>query len=124
MADETRVLYNHTCPVCRFEIDGYRRQAAAKGLPIRFDALDRAADWGLDPGTAARRLHVWHRGEVLSGLAAFRALWSQMPGWRWLARLTGLPVIRPALALLYDRIAAPALYRAHLRRKRRLSRPG
>lgn len=124
MSDETRVLYNDTCPVCRFEIDAYRRRARAAGLPIRFDALDRAEDWGLSPDDAARRLHVWHGGRVLSGLPAFRAIWSQMPGWRWLAWVTGLPGLSPVLTFAYDRIAAPLLYRAHLRRQRRLSREG
>jgi len=124
MTDETRVLYNDTCPVCRFEIDAYRRRALAQGLPIRFDTLDDAASWGIDPDTAARRLHVWHGGQVLSGLPAFRALWSAMPGWRWAAWATGLPLIRPAMTLVYDRIAAPLLYRAHLRRQRRLIRSG
>ena len=37
MTSETRVLYNDTCPVCRFEIDAYRRRALADRLPIRFD---------------------------------------------------------------------------------------
>lgn len=121
MTDDTRVLYNHTCPVCRVEIDAYRRRALAQGLPIRFDSLDRAQDWGLDPDAAARRLHVWHEGQILSGLPAFRALWAQMPGMRWAARVTGLPVIRPAVAFLYDRVAAPLLYAAH---RRRVSRSG
>jgi predicted DCC family thiol-disulfide oxidoreductase YuxK len=119
MTQETRVLFNDSCPVCRFEIDAYRRRAMAEGLPIRFDALDRAADWGLTADEAARQLHVWHEGRVLSGLAAFRTLWDAMPRWRWLARLTGLPVIRPLAELAYGRIAAPLLYRAHLRRQRR-----
>lgn len=119
MTHETRVLYNNTCPVCRFEIDAYRRRAVADGLPIRFDAIDQAEDWGLTPDQAARRLHVWHDGRILSGLAAFRALWSAMPRWRWLARVTGWPVVRPLAALIYDRIVGPILYRAHLRRQRR-----
>jgi predicted DCC family thiol-disulfide oxidoreductase YuxK len=119
MTHETRVLYNETCPVCRIEIDAYRRRAAAKGLPIRFDRLDRAEDWGLTADQAARRLHVWQDGQVLSGLDAFRALWSAMPGWRWLARATGWPLVRPLARLLYDRVAAPLLYRAHLKRQRR-----
>lgn len=121
MTQETRVLFNETCPVCRFEIDAYRRRAVAGGLPIRFDTLDRAEDWGLTPDQAARQLHVWQGGRVLSGLEAFRALWAAMPGWRWLARITGWPVIRPLAALAYSRIAAPILYRAHLRRVRRHS---
>jgi predicted DCC family thiol-disulfide oxidoreductase YuxK len=119
MPAETRVLYNDTCPVCRFEIDAYRRRAVKEGLPIRFDALERAEDWGLTPDEAAQELHVWQDGRVLSGLPAFRALWSAMPGWRWLAQVTGLPVIRPLAALAYGRIAAPLLYRAHRRRQRR-----
>lgn len=118
MPSETRVLYNETCPVCRFEIEAYRRRALADGLPIRFDQMDSAADWGLTADEAARELHVWQDGQVLSGLEAFRALWAEMPRWRWLARLTGLPVVRPIAALLYSRIAAPILYRAHLRRQR------
>jgi predicted DCC family thiol-disulfide oxidoreductase YuxK len=119
MTRETRVLYNETCPVCRFEIDAYRRRAVAQSLPIRFDPIDRAEDWGLTPEQAARQLHVWHDGQLLSGLDAFRALWSALPGWQLVARLTGLPVIRPLASVLYSRVAAPLLYRAHLRRQRR-----
>ena len=120
MTDEVRVLYNHTCPVCRFEIDGYRRRAVRDGLPVRFDKLDLAADWGLTPDEAARRLHVWQDGRVLSGMDAFRALWSAMPRWRWLARITDWPVVRPLANGIYDRNAAPLLYRAHVRRVARL----
>jgi predicted DCC family thiol-disulfide oxidoreductase YuxK len=121
MTDETRVLYNETCPVCRFEIDAYRRRAVAQGLPIRFDPLNHAADWGLTPDQAARELHVWQDGRVLSGLQAFRALWAALPGWRWLARVTGWPLVRPLADGLYRGVAAPLLYRAHLRRVRRKS---
>lgn len=117
MSDETRILYNDTCPVCRFEIDHYRAAAARDGAPLRFDRLEDASHYGLTPDQAARRLHVLKGGELLSGLAAFRAIWAGLPRWRWLARLTGLPLINPALTLLYDRIAAPLLYRAHLRRQ-------
>jgi hypothetical protein len=43
-----------------------------------------------------------------------------MPGWRWLARITGWPIMRSVADLLYSKVAAPLLYRAHLRRSRRL----
>ena len=55
MRDETRVLYNETCPVCRFEIDSYAKQARAANLPILFETLGQAAVWGLTPDQAARR---------------------------------------------------------------------
>ena len=116
MAD-TRILYNDTCPVCSFEIDAYRRRAIREGLALQFDTLDHAADWGLTPDQAARRLHVSHQGRLLSGIPAFVALWSEMPRWRWLARLTALPGIHGAACLVYDHVLAPILYRAHLRRQ-------
>lgn len=113
-----RVLYNQTCPICRTEISAYQRRALRDGLPIRFDTLDRAEDWGLTADQAAQRLHVWHQGQILSGLAAFRVLWRQMPHLRWLARLTGVPGVHWIAEQTYERILAPLLYRAHIRRKR------
>lgn len=119
MSDEIRILYNDTCPVCRFEIDSYRKTAEREALPMRFDRLEQAESWGLTPDQAARRLHVVSGGRLLSGMEAFRAIWARLPRWRWAARVAGWPVLRQALGFAYDRIAAPVLYRAHLRRQRR-----
>lgn len=118
---ETSVLFNADCPVCNFEIRHYARHAATKGLPIRFDDLNSAAGrrWGLDTDTAARRLHVLHEGQLTSGIPAFLVLWSQMPRYRWLARVVGLPGIRQVASAAYDMVLAPMLYRWHLRRQRR-----
>lgn len=123
MTIETRVLYNDECPVCSFEIGHYRGYADKTGLPLRFDALTGPdlARWGVTSDAAARRLHVLKNGEVRTGIDAFVALWVEMPRYRWLARIVDLPVIRPVAALVYDRILAPLLYRAHVRRQRRLS---
>lgn len=114
MIEQIKVLYNDTCPVCRFEIDHYRKRSA--DLPIRFDTLSQATHWGISPDQAARRLHVMQGGKLLSGMAAFRALWAVMPRYKWLARLSALPFLRQVLDAAYDHIAAPLLYRAHLRR--------
>lgn len=117
MTQDTRVLFNETCPICRAEISAYQRRALRDGLPIRFDTLDRAEDWGLTPDQAAKRLHVWHDGKILSGVDAFRALWQQMPHLRWLAWLIGLPGVNGGARLVYDHVLAPLLYRAHKRRQ-------
>ena len=117
MDQDTRVLYNHTCPICRTEITAYQRRALKDGLPIRFDSLEHAADWGLSAEDAARRLHVWHKGQILSGMPAFRALWAEMPHMAWAARLTALPGLRWTTEAVYDHILAPILYRAHRRRQ-------
>jgi len=121
MTEETRVLYNDECPVCSFEIGHYREYASKSGLPLRFDALTGPdlVRWGVSRDAAARRLHVLKDGQVLTGVDAFVALWQEMPRYRWLARLVSLPVIRPAARMVYDRVLAPLLYRAHLRRSGR-----
>jgi predicted DCC family thiol-disulfide oxidoreductase YuxK len=113
------VLYNDTCPICAREIAQYRKQAERVGAPFGFHALDSAGDMGLCPDAAAQRLHVRQGGRVLAGVDAFAALWSVLPRWRWLARLVRLPGVGWVAALAYDRIAAPLLYRAHLRRQAR-----
>lgn len=117
MSDETRVLYNDSCPVCRFEIAHYRKTATACALPLRFEGLTQASDWGVTPDAAAKRLHVLHQGQVLSGIPAFQILWAHLPRWRWVARFTALPLIHPLACAVYDRLLAPMLYRAHKRRE-------
>ncbi len=115
-----RILYNGDCPVCSREIAHYRHLAGRSGAAIAFDDLSRLdpAALPIPPEAARRRLHAVEDGRLIHGLPAFRALWSRLPGWRWLARLTGLPLLRPLAAGLYDRVLAPALYR-NLRRRAR-----
>ena len=118
---KTSVLYNATCPVCNFEIQHYARYAGANGLPIRFDDLnsDARGQWGLDADTAARRLYVLHEGTLTSGIPAFLVLWTQMPKYRWLAKVVGLPGIKQIACVAYDHVLAPAIYHWHLRRLRK-----
>ena len=115
---KTAVLYNANCPVCNFEIGHYASYAGKSGLPIRFDDLnsDARAQWGLDADTAARRLYVLHDGVLTSGIPAFLVLWRQMPRYRWLARIIGLPGIRQVASAVYDLVLAPLIYRWHLHR--------
>ena len=117
---ETAVLFNAECPVCNLEIGHYASYAAKTGLPIRFDDLnsDALTCWGVTADQAARRLHVLHQGRLVAGIPAFLVLWAQMPRYRWLARLVGLPGLRQLAGLAYDWLLAPAIYHWHLRRRR------
>ena len=117
---KTAVLYNAECPVCNFEISHYADYAAKSGLPIRFDDLNSDArnTWNLTEDEAARRLYVLHDGKLTSGIPAFLVLWRQMPRYRWLARVVGMPGLRQIASVVYDYALAPAIYRWHLFRKR------
>lgn len=119
--DDIRVLYNGECPICSAEIGHYKSYAERHGLPIRFDDLNgpARAEWGISKDTAARRLYVAADGEVHAGIDGFLILWRAMPRYRWLARIVGLPGLRPLAGLVYDKVLAPLIYRLHLRREAR-----
>ncbi|MDJ0994849.1 MAG: DUF393 domain-containing protein [Dinoroseobacter sp.] len=112
---ETSVLFNGACPVCSAEIKHYETYARKQALPLRFEDLGTTDlnIWGVTQDEAARRLHVRQGATILSGLPAFQALWKEMPRYRWLAKTTGLPVIRQVAAATYDYVLAPLLYRWH-----------
>jgi predicted DCC family thiol-disulfide oxidoreductase YuxK len=117
----TAVLFNAECPVCNFEISHYADYAAKHALEIRFDDLNSCAlqRWNLTADQAARRLYVAHEGALVSGIPAFRVLWREMPKYKWLARVTGWPVVLPLSEALYDHVLAPLIYRWHIRRQAR-----
>lgn len=121
MTQQTTVIYNARCPICSREIESYRRYAAKRDLPIRFQDLGTAdlAALGLTPTDAAKRLHVIQNDRLLAGVPAFAALWEAMPRFRWLGRFVRLPVIRQAARGLYEGVLAPVLYEMHRRRVRR-----
>lgn len=103
------VYYDGACPLCRREIAHYQRRAGA--LPIAWidaSACESAALGADLPRSAAMaRLHVRTAdGSLVSGAAAFAAIWARVPGYRWLAAIAAQ---RPAMA------AMEALYLAFLR---------
>ena len=94
-----RVFYDGGCPLCRREIEHYRRIDRQQRLvwvdiTRQSDALRRN---GLSYGEAMARFHVldssgrWH-----TGAHGFAELWSHLPYFRWLARATrGLGLLVP-----------------------------
>jgi predicted DCC family thiol-disulfide oxidoreductase YuxK len=106
------VYYNTKCPVCNAGIGWQRNrlaQAARAGI-IEF------RDINLEPGALARygagledvrrRLHaVDADGRLHVGADCTIAVWQLTPGDAWLARLVGLPLIRPLARVAYDRFA-------------------
>lgn len=103
-SDALCVYYDGGCPLCRAEIASYQRTAGGETLQwVDATACGPAAlGPGLDVPTALARLHVRQPdGTLLQGAAAFVAIWSQLPRWRWLARVAQLPGVLPLLELAY-----------------------
>jgi len=100
------VLYDGACPLCRREIAVYQGlQPVEAGQTVQFADISRT-DCPLPPGGERSdylaRFHVQRGdGQVLSGAAAFVALWATLPGWRYLAMAACLPGATPVLELIY-----------------------
>ncbi len=89
------VYFDGACPVCSREIAHYKTRAGAERLAFVDVSAAPGAD---DPAPDLSRTEALARmharlpdGTLVSGAAAFAALWSALPGWRWLGRLVALP---------------------------------
>jgi predicted DCC family thiol-disulfide oxidoreductase YuxK len=101
------VLYDGDCPLCRREI-AHLRRLAERSADSALVFVDIRCEDGCDPALAADRAALLARfhvqksdGSRLSGAAAFVAMWARLPGWRWLARLAGLPGALPLMECAY-----------------------
>ena len=102
VCESLTVMYDGACPLCRNEIGVY--QSLKPLEPVKWlDVSALQAD--ISPEQRAlymARFHVRQKdGQLLSGAAAFVALWLAMPGWRWLGRLGRLPGVTPLLEFMY-----------------------
>jgi predicted DCC family thiol-disulfide oxidoreductase YuxK len=106
------VYYNTICPVCNAGIDWQRNrlvQAARAGI-IEFRDInlepDALARFGAGLEDVRRRLHGLDAdGHLHVGADCAIAIWRLTPGDAWLARVVGLPPIRPVARIAYDRFA-------------------
>ena len=106
-SDTLTVLYDGGCPLCSREIAHYRGLAAQGREPASLVFTDVSLPTATLPGgppraALLRRFHVLLAdGRLLSGAAAFVALWARLPGWRWLAMAARVPGVTAVLELAY-----------------------
>lgn len=97
------VYFDGACPLCQAEINHYRRQEGADA--IRFLDVSRSGEAltaDLTRQQALKRFHVrGDDGSLLSGAAAFVALWGTLPRWRRAAHLAALPGMLTLLEVGY-----------------------
>jgi len=102
------MLFDGGCPLCRREVDHYRRldsAAAVDWVDITAEPR-RLAPFAITPVAAMRHLHVIDRqGRLQVGAWAFAAIWDELPYYRWLGRVVRLPGALPLLDRVYRRFA-------------------
>ena len=117
------VFYDGDCPVCRMEVKYYRRIDASGA--IAWMDITSMVDDDLPAGKSrGDLLGIFHArrddGGWATGVDAFAAIWSRLPGFRHLAWLFRMPVIRQVAEFGYRGFLA--WQRRDRARRERLSR--
>lgn len=97
-----RVFYDGQCPLCRREIAAMRR-LDRRGAIGFVDIADPQASCPIDRSAALARFHVEEDGQMLSGAAAFAAMWR------------AIPLLRPLGLAARNRVVLGLLERLYLR---------
>ncbi len=118
------VWFDGDCPLCRREIAVMRR-LDRRGAIVFTDVADGAGDCPIDRAELLARFHAREEGVMLSGAAAFAAMWRAIPLLRPLGLAARNRTILGFLERLYMAFlkVRPALTRA-LRRSGRDSKKG
>ena len=112
MRSKLIVWYNTKCPVCnggiKWQESRLVRAAQAGAIEFRDINLEPTALARFDAGVedVRRRLYaVDAENRLFVGADCAIEVWRRTPGDAWLARLLGLPVVRPIARFGYDRFA-------------------
>ena len=100
------IYYDGLCQLCSREIDAFQvlvRDGSLAYVDISLPEFDAAAH-GVDPVVVNRHMHVRDEesGRMLIGVDALAGMWECVPGFRWLAWLTRLPVLRQISDVGYE----------------------
>lgn len=111
--NNVKVWFDGGCPLCRREIATMRKLDRNGAIEFVDVAGEAPVDCPVDQGELLARFHAEENGKVLSGAAAFAAMWRAIP----LLRPLGLLARNGAVLAILER-----LYRAFLKVRPRLQK--
>ena len=117
---KTKIFYNGSCSICAPEIHMYQKiilNVKGEGnSPLDFVDISISAPDGFLQEDMLKRLHAkLPNGDIIIGVPAFITLWRQVPGFKGLAVLINLPLVKLVAIFIYDKILAPSLFKRYLR---------
>ena len=96
--------YDALCPMCRREMAHYSKFGEAYIRLEDCNAPELPEDVDREAALAAMHVRL-PSGDVVTGVAAFIAIWERLPGWKYLAMLTRPALIRIPLDFIYRKLA-------------------
>ncbi|MBC2775078.1 DUF393 domain-containing protein [Rhizobium sp. AQ_MP] len=112
MSTQVTVWFDSSCPLCQREI-ALMRRLDRRGAIEFIDACDPQGSCPIDRADLLARFHAEEGGKLLSGAAAFAAMWRAIPLLRPIGLVAGWKPLTP----LFD-----VAYRHFLRIRPRLQR--
>jgi predicted DCC family thiol-disulfide oxidoreductase YuxK len=100
MPAKVTVWYDSACPLCIREIALMRRLDWKRRIEF-IDAVDPTSSCPIDRAEILARFHATENGQLLSGAAAFAAMWRAIPLLWPLGMMARLPVLQWLLERLY-----------------------
>ena len=107
----TKVYFNDSCSICRFEINHYKKQENNIEWIDISTKKNSQKDTNKNPKELLRRLHAVKNNEVYSGVDAFVEMWSEIPRYSFLAKIIRKPVIYQVSWFLYEVFALILFYK-------------
>ena len=101
----TKVYYNESCSICRFEINHYKKfEKRIDWIDVTYNksAVDEIKK---QPKELIRRLHVLKDRQIYNGIDAFLIVWEELPKYKWLYNLVKTPIIYHISYIAYECLA-------------------
>ena len=101
----TKVYYNESCSICRFEINHYKKfeeKISWIDITNNSSAINETKK---QPKELIRRLHVLKDGQIYKGIDAFLIVWKELPKYKWLHNLVKTPIIYNLSYIAYECLA-------------------
>ena len=103
--------FNKSCSICRTEINHYKKINNSIDWIDVVNNNDALNQTNLSSRDLIRRLHVIKSNKLYKGLDAFLIVWQEIPRYKFLAKIIGLPVIFHISWLIYETIALILFYK-------------
>ena len=101
----TKVYYNESCSICRFEINHYKKFEEKIGWVDVTNNKSAVDETKKQPKELIRRLHVLKDGQIYNGIDAFLIVWEKLPKYKWLYNLVNTPIIYRISYIAYECLA-------------------